>query len=105
MSPGQDDLAVKPLTPAEVKWLWWFGSASLLTHFSFAVGETVFGPTHVYLADRIGHDPAELSFLWTVAGLAWMAAAVASSAVFKRFIRTPRMKVNVHYILFILRKV
>ena len=83
----------KPLNKAEVRWLWWFGAASLAVHFSFAIRETMFGPIHVYIAHNMQEDPANMSFMWTVGGLAWMLASIVSSALFKRLIRGPRLKV------------
>lgn len=90
-----EDIPEEPLTRAEKRWLVWFGFVSMAIHCAMAMMETIFGPTQPYIARNIGTDLASISFQWSLGGVAWLTSSIVSSAVFKRFIKSPRFKVRV----------
>ena len=79
---------------AQINWLLYFGAVSCAVHFCLSVIMTISGPSQPYIARNVGSDPATVSLQWSVRGAGWMAGSIASSAVFKKYIRSPRMKVS-----------
>ena len=81
-------------TKAQLSWLAWFCVVSYAMHFSKVMIDTVFGPTQPYIARNVGTDMVGISSQWSVGNAAWLLGSIISSAIFKKYISTPKMKVT-----------
>lgn len=86
-------------TRPQINWLIFFGSVSCAIHFFLSVIMTISGPAQPYIARNVGSDPATVSLQWSVRGAGWMVGSIVSSAVFKRYIRSPAWKVLIYLLI------
>lgn len=92
MASSESEVSHGQFTKAEIRWLIWYGIVSALVHCFIAAIDAGAGSTLPYIARNVNSDTATLSLQWSVNGGAWMLGSILSSALFKSFIRTPRLK-------------
>eukprot|EP00090_Calanus_glacialis_P002229 TRINITY_DN11674_c0_g1_i1.p1 TRINITY_DN11674_c0_g1~~TRINITY_DN11674_c0_g1_i1.p1 ORF type:complete len:456 (-),score=102.67 TRINITY_DN11674_c0_g1_i1:161-1528(-) len=82
------------LDPDSSKWICVYFPVSWLTQFGHGLVTTVVGPTQPYLAKNTGVDIATINLVWTFGFFGYMVGSLATSFVFKEYIKSEKAKLS-----------